>query len=531
MKTNKFISLFLLTIFIYCSAESKAKFNSTSLLSSLLLLIGNTISNSSSSTNADSNTNGNSGQSSATISANTDSASLELVSKINHPFLNPYGIAVDSQDNLYVSYGCHFDRNGILDSFDNYLGFNYTNYPNNCTITEYKVLKFDKNGTYLGWIAKGSDGISGFHSSSDTNPIIRQSFYPAYPSGNSWYPGELNKIRSLYIDTDDTLYVLEEYRIHKFSGTDHSFLGTLGHGCDANCMNLYNESITLSDQAELDFIQCFGQGDPNDQVLFSTCYQAYLVTTNQAKNIKDQFFLSSVGGWHTNPKQVIATFVHPSLDMTKYMESPMLAQGISIYNNQIWVGYMRGSTSGDIRIFNKTTGIVEGWFGKTFQTDVYNVVLNSLYGYQDISNLSPNYRPVNSGIHSTSPGAFSAPRSHFWYNNLLYVADNLSDPVLTVFKKDGTIVNSRSHSLGDKPFTITVNKSGYVVASNMYTGVLEIYDPNLKTIGTFQLESPSIPNKWYPIQSGGFAWDSNGYLYTTVTTKNEVHKYKLIINQ
>lgn len=63
----------------------------------------------------------------------------------------------------------------------------------------------------------------------------------------------------------------------------------------------------------------------------------------------------------------------------------------------------------------------------------------------------------------------------------------------------------------------------------MYTGAIDILDPELRLVGTLQVEAPSVPNQWYPIAAAAFAWDSQGFVYFSSTTKNEVYRARLVV--
>lgn len=473
---------------------------------------------------------------------NSGSAKLEIVSEIAFPFTTPYALAVDANDNVYVSDGCFFRRkDGSIDTgsdtFSIYLGGNFANYPD-CGIPNYRILKFDKNGSYVGWIGKGTDGISGFHSAAGSQTAVRTyaTWLGGWPTPASWTAGELNRIRSLAVDSDGTLYAMEANRIHRFTGTDHTFAGTMGWLCDTTCQNLIAPATAANDNAINNYYACVAPLDPSDNAGFQACYNTYIVEIavfNQLNTqIHNSILAAGASAWRTDPTGLIVDFAPLGTGYIGANHTPNWAAGLAINGTELWTGMYSGGLGGEIRVFDKTTAALTGWYGRS-RYIVNNFLVSQHYGYQPVSayfdTATDRYIPVHDQLHGSQPGAFHIPRSLQWHDNLLYVADNTSDPVLSVAQRDGTIVRSRSHGQGDKPFALTVNPAGYVLTSNMYTGAIEIFDPALKLIGSLQVDNPSQPNQWYPVAAAAFAWSSDGFVFFTSTTKNKVYKARLVL--
>ncbi len=464
------------------------------------------------------------------------SARLEIVSKINYPFVTPYAIAVDAADNVYVSDGCFLrESNGgtlyTADTFGVYLGGNYSAYPN-CGIPQYRILKFDALGNYSGWIGKGLDGASGLHSAGGSQQAVRTSSnWPVTPV-SSWKAGELNRVRSLAVDTDGTLYALEANRIHRYTGPSNDFAGTLGWACDSACQTLIDDMVVQYHTMINTYDTCIAGLAEIDDAGYQACYDLYypeaVLYSQKYAAVIASVGTQGGGGWHTDPGTLVLDFP-PNANQIGPTHGPEYASGIAINGNQLWIGsYCWCTIGGEIRVFDKQTTLLEGWFGRS-RYIVNNVMVAQYYGYRPVSDYASGIKPVHAAFHSESPGALNAPRAVAWHEGLLYIADNTSNPVLSVSQMDGSIVKSRSHASGDKPFGMTVNADGYVLTSNMYNGTIEILDPHLNQIGLLQVETPSTPNVWYPVAAANFAWDSQGYVYFTSTTKNEVIKARLVL--
>lgn len=471
------------------------------------------------------------------------SAHLEIVSQIRFPFVTPYAIAIDSNDNLYVSDGCFFRESWggttyTAETFGLYLSGDYSSYPD-CGVPQYRILKFDRGGQYSGWIAAGTDGISGLHAAAGPSAAVRT--YSPWVNTNavtSWMPGELNRIRSLKVDSDGTLYALEANRIHKFTGPNHDFTGTIGWGCNATCQTLISQADTIYRSAMNGFDACATPLDPNDTAGYQACFDAYTILYNayqqKAAEIHAEILATGASAWRTDPSVLVVDFPPSSAPYIGASHAPAFASGLAIRGNELWIGtYCWCSAGGEIRVFDKNTASLQGWYGRS-RHFVNSAFISEYFGYRAVSDyglgVTGGIVPVHAPLHSSSPGAFSTPRDLQWFNNRLYIVDNTSDPVISVAELDGTIVQKRSHSSGDKPFALTVNQAGYMLTSNMYTGTIQIFDPELKEIGSLSVESASSPNVWYPIAAAGFAWDSQGYVYFTSTTSNAVYKARLVLD-
>lgn len=212
------------------------------------------------------------------------------------------------------------------------------------------------------------------------------------------------------------------------------------------------------------------------------------------------------------------------------------ASGIRLHAGKMWVGtwYWNGGgfTNGDwncISALDLTTGLGVGWLGGAKNTTT-NAESTGYFA------VDAGYAPRASIVHSSSPGAFSSPRQFVWRNNLVYVVDNTSDPVLSIFDETGVMQPGKLVHLagtGEKPFAIAVDKFGNVIVSDMYTGSVRFFSTKLDANGEltqvaeWQLDTPSTPNAFYPLISD-FAWNAaEDVLYVSATTKNKVYKIAL----
>lgn len=123
-----------------------------------------------------------------TIPTNSkDDTSMYKVVKIwDYPFLFPRAVAVDNFDNIYVS--------------ETYKGAN----------THARILKFDKNGTMLGWFGKGNM-TSGYHESSSQEEN----------TGNGNAGGEFTYIFKITFDDKNNMYVIDRNKYYDDGGTWH----------------------------------------------------------------------------------------------------------------------------------------------------------------------------------------------------------------------------------------------------------------------------------------------------------------------
>lgn len=122
-----------------------------------------------------------------------------------------------------------------------------------------------------------------------------------------------------------------------------------------------------------------------------------------------------------------------------------------------------------------------------------------------------------------------------WHGSKLYVVDDTSDPVLSVFDEKGVMqpgVLNHLAGVCEKPFAIAVDKYGNIIVSDMYTGSVRFFTTVLDGNGEFtqaaewQVDVPSVEDVSYPIISD-FAWDSQYNLYVAASTANKVYKIKL----
>ncbi len=376
-----------------------------------------------------------------------------IVGEINHVFKNPYALAVDSTDHLYVS-----QRTDSADTHTLYL----TNrvYTVDIAPGEARILQFDAAGAYTGWIGAGSDNTFGLHA-------------PASPASAvySFGAGAFNMIHGMTFDAAGHLFVLDDWRIQEFDATFLPLRWT-GHGPG---------------------------GDANG------------------------FGWRMGGGSSTSAGPLIGGFNWPSC--------------LRIHDGRFWVGNWYWNYPGfpngqynAIDTLDMTTGLGAGWLGGAFNTSNSSTT----HGYFDAGE-GGTLQPASSMAHSSSPGIFSSPRHFVWHGNKIYVVDDTSDPVLSVFDEKGVMqpgVLNHLTGVGEKPFAIAVDKYGNIIISDMYTGSIRFFTTALDANGEFtqaaewQLDVPSVENVSYPIISD-FAWDSQDNLYVAATTANKVYKIRL----
>lgn len=136
---------------------------------------------------------------------------FRIVSTIEYNFDNPYAIAVDSQDNVYVA-----EKSWTCDVQHTYTG----GCPLYVATTRSRVLKFDPSGKFLGWLGLDTTGTTGFHST-PTNAVAAFGLNPE----------EFTIIGGLATDAQDRLYVSDAYRIQRFDSS-LNFEAWLGKASD-----------------------------------------------------------------------------------------------------------------------------------------------------------------------------------------------------------------------------------------------------------------------------------------------------------
>lgn len=104
----------------------------------------------------------------------------------DHEFMQPRALAVDMDDNVYVS--------------ETYQG----------TGTHSRILKFNNNGVLLGWWGKGG-ATSGWHAATSTEQNV----------GNGNKPGEFNYIFKITFDPNGNMYVVDRSKYYDTSGSWH----------------------------------------------------------------------------------------------------------------------------------------------------------------------------------------------------------------------------------------------------------------------------------------------------------------------
>ncbi|GBF37232.1 hypothetical protein LPTSP1_02110 [Leptospira johnsonii] len=136
---------------------------------------------------------------------------FRIVSTIEYNFDNPYAIAVDSQDNVYVA-----EKSWTCDVQHDYTG----GCPLYVITTRSRVLKFDPSGKFLGWLGLDTTGAKGFHSA-PTSAVAAFGLNPE----------EFTIIGGLATDSQDRLYVSDAYRIQRFDSS-LNFEAWLGKASD-----------------------------------------------------------------------------------------------------------------------------------------------------------------------------------------------------------------------------------------------------------------------------------------------------------
>jgi hypothetical protein len=240
----------------------------------------------------------------------------------------------------------------------------------------------------------------------------------------------------------------------------------------------------------------------------------------------DGFGWRSGGGSDTYSGPLIGGFHWPSC--------------VRLHNGQIWVGnwywnypgFDPGGQYNAIDVLDMTTGFGVAWLGGAINTQTAATTT----GLHDAGmDGSAPLQPQASVLHSTSPGMFNSPRHFVWKGNKIYVIDDTSDPVLSVFDEQGVMqpgVLNHLTGASEKPFAMAIDKYGNLIVSDMYTGSVRFFTTQLDANGEFtqaaewQVDVPSVENVSYPIISD-FAWDSQDNLYVAASTQNKVYKIKL----
>lgn len=210
--------------------------------------------------------------------------------------------------------------------------------------------------------------------------------------------------------------------------------------------------------------------------------------------------------------------------------------GLRIHGGRFWVGTWfwnyPGFPNGQwnvVSALDTTTGLGVGWLGGA--NDPATAVKST--GYFATGGA---VQPHASVAHTSSPGFFSSPRHFAWHGDRIYVVDNTSDPVLSIFDEKGVQQPGRlSHlgGVGSKPFAIAVDRHGNVIVSDMYTGSVRFFSHRIEASGElhqvaqWQVDTPSTPNATYPIIAD-FAWGGGDVLYVAATTKNKVYRLELL---
>jgi hypothetical protein len=381
-----------------------------------------------------------------------------VLGEVNYAFTQPYALAVDSTDHLYVS-----QRTDAADTHTLYLSTR--NYGVDIAPGQARILQFDAAGSYLGWIGAGSDATFGFHAPTSTATAVY-----------AFAPGAFNMIRGMTFGDDGHLFVLDDWRIQELD-TSFNAVRWTGHG-------------------------------PGGTGGF---------------------------GWRTGGGS--DTYAGPGIGGFKWPSC------IRIHKGRFWVGnwYWYDTPDGfdpdgqydAIDLLDMSTGLGVGWLGGAFNPASAGTSTGLFDGGADAGT---GLRPMASIVHSSSAGGiFSTPRHFVWQGDKIYVVDDTSDPVLSVFDENGVMQPGvLRHLVGtdEKPFAIAVDKYGNIIVSDMYTGSVRFFTTKLDANGEFtqaaewQVDVASVENVRYPIISD-FAWDSQDNLYVAASTKNKVYKIKL----
>ena len=372
-----------------------------------------------------------------------------IIGQISYAFANPYALAIDSADNVFVS-----QKTDAEDTHTLYL--TNRDYSVDIAPGQARILKFDSAGTYLGWVGAGSDNTFGLHSPASAATAVY-----------AFAPGAFNMVRGMTFDAADHLFVLDDWRIQEL---------------DAN----------------LQFVRWTGHGPGIG------------------------FGWRTAGGSDTYAGPLIGGFNWPSC--------------LRIHGGRFWVGNWYwdypGFPNGQwnaVDTLDMTSGLGAGWLGGAVDPST----ATTSTGYFDAG---ASLQPQAAIAHSSSPGFFSSPRHFVWQGDKIYVVDDTSDPVLSVFDEKGVqqpgVLNHLTGA-GEKPFAIAIDKYGNIIVSDMYTGSVRFFTRKLDANGEFtqaaewQLDVPSVENVSYPLISD-FAWDSQDNLYVAATTANKVYKIQLV---
>lgn len=202
------------------------------------------------------------------------------ISKIwNYTFLAPRALAIDGFDNVYVS--------------ETYKG------PN----THARIIKFDKNGTMLGWFGKGTL-TSGYHeaTSSELN------------TGNGNGNGEFTYIFKITFDDQNNMYVIDRNKYYDDKGKWHYsgeervqrfdskgiYTGSLITGREGWVVDTVNSKAKIK-AAEGDELSCIVIR--GDDMLLGSWKKNRIVKINKGTGQSIAWFGKSNKngyGWHTN---------------------------------------------------------------------------------------------------------------------------------------------------------------------------------------------------------------------------------------
>jgi len=334
-----------------------------------------------------------------------------------------------------------------------------------------RILKFDSAGTYVGWIGAGNDNTYGLHATNSTATAVY-----------SFGMGAFNMIRGMTFDpATGHLFVLDDWRVQELDNNNN------------------------------------------------------FVTTHFTGYAPGGFGWQVGGGTATYAGPGIGGFQFPSC--------------IRVHKGKLWIGNWYWNYSGwpnggynAVDVLDMTTGLGAGWLGGAFNSGTAQTTHGFFAASSPDGGSAAFYddggttlTPQSSYLHSSSPGIFSSPRHFVWQNDKIYVVDDTSDPVLSVFDENGVMQPGKlEHLVGadEKPFAIALDKYGNIIISDMYTGSVRFFTQKLDANGEFtqaaewQVDTPSVENISYP-RIADFAWDSQDNLYVAATTKNKVYKIKL----
>jgi hypothetical protein len=319
-------------------------------------------------------------------------------------------------------------------------------------------------------------------------------------------------------------------RILKFDSTG-TYLGWIGAGDDAT----YGFHDTLS-TAKAVYGDSPGQFMGIRGMTFDANDHLFVLDSRRVQELDATYafihwagYLFGTGyGWHTTG--VPDPYNGPDIGGFSWASTVRLHGGKMWIGNWYWnyPGFVPNGDWNCISVLDLTSGLGVGWLGGAKNTNT-----NALSaGY---FNVGAPLIPRSEVAHMAENEVFTSPRQFVWHNDLLYVVDNTSDPVLSVFDVNGVMQPGKlAHLTGndEKPFAIAVDKYGNVIVSDMYTGSVRFFSTKLDVNGEFtqvaewQLDTPSVENVSYP-RISDFAWDSQDNLYVAATTKDKVYKIKL----